>query len=299
MSSASGQVAVGVMVTSCIAVSVQNAASLVFTDAGPSVLLYARLWFTLPYSFLVVPITTTMFTELSEMRAENDIEGVKRGIISGTNQILFFTVPFALYLIVFAYPLVSLLHVGAFTMDSVALIAGYLSVLAFALPFYGINTYLQKTFSSLRKMGAFALVNLIAMIVQVAITVGGAAMASQGVPISSIAVGEVTFNALADICLFLYLRRHLGSFGLGSTARAFASALALGCLGAAAGYGVLWTLENLVAPLSGSLIQSFAYVVAGGAVSLAVTYGLSLKLHVPESTLLAGIIGKVSGKLKR
>lgn len=294
-----GLPAVGVMVTSCIAVSVQNAASLVFTDAGPSVLLYARLWFTLPYSFLVVPITTTMFTELSEMRAEGDVEGVKQGIVSGTNQILFFTVPFALYLIVFAYPLVSLLHVGAFTMDSVALIAGYLGVLAFALPFYGVNTYLQKTFSSLRKMGAFALVNLIAMIVQVAITVGGAALADQGVPIGSIAAGEVAFNAFADVCLFVYLRRHLGSFGLGSTARAFAAALVLGVLGAAAGYGVLWALESFVSPLSGSLIQSFAYIVAGGVVSLLVTYGLALKLRVPESAMLSGIIGKVAGKLKR
>lgn len=294
-----GLPAVGVMVTSCIAVSVQNAASLVFTDAGPSVLLYARLWFTLPYSFLVVPITTTMFTELSEMRAEGDSEGVKRGIVSGTNQILFFTVPFALYLIVFAYPLVSLLHVGAFTMDSVALIAGYLSVLALALPFYGVNTYLQKTFSSLRKMGVFALVNLIAMIVQVTITVGGAALSQQGVPIGSIAAGEVAFNAFADVCLFVYLRRHLGAFGLGSTARAFGVALALGLAGAAAGYGVLWALESFVGPLSGSLVQSFAYVVAGGVVSLVVTYGLALRLRVPESALIAGLIGKVAGKLRR
>lgn len=291
-----GLPAVAVMITSTIAVSVQNAASLVFTDAGPSVLLYARLWFTLPYSFLVIPITTTMFTELSEMEAEGDAEGVKRGIVTGTNQILFFTVPFALYLVAFAYPLVSLLHVGAFTMDSVAIIASYLSVLAFALPFYGINTYLQKIFSSLRKMGVFALVNLFAVIVQVAITVGGAALVSYGVPISSIALGEAVFNALADVCLFVYLRRRLGAFGLGSTARAFASALLLGLLGAAAGYGVVWALESFVAPLSGSLLHSFAYVIAGGLVSLVITYGLALKLRVPESAMLSNIMAKLARK---
>lgn len=293
-----GLPAVGVMVTSCIAVSVQNAASLVFADAGPSVLLYARLWFTLPYSFLVVPITTTMFTELSEMQSDGNTEGVKRGIVSGINQILFFTVPFMMYLIVFAYPLVSLLHVGAFTMDSVALIAGYLGVLAFALPFYGINTYLQKTFSSLRKMGVFALVNLIAMIVQVAITVAGAALADQGMPIGSIAAGEVVFNAFADVCLLAYLRRHLGAFGLRSTFRALASALALGLLGAAAGAGVLWALESFVGPLSGNLIQSFGYVAAGGIVSLLITFGLALKLNVPESAMIAGIVAKVTGKAR-
>lgn len=294
-----GLPAVGVMVTSCIAVSVQNAASLVFSDAGPSALLYARLWYTLPYSFLVVPITTTMFTQLSEMEAEDNAEGVKRGIVSGTNQILFFTVPFALYLLVFSFPLVSLLHVGAFTMDSVSLIAGYLGVLAFALPFYGVNTYLQKIFSSLRRMGVFATVNLVAMLVQVAITVGGAALATRGMPIGIIAAGEVAFNLLADMCLFGYLRRRLGAFGLRSTARAFLSALVLGAAGAAAGAGVLWALESFVGPLSGSLVQSFAYVVAGGIVSLLVTFGLAIALKVPESALLVGIMAKVKGKLGR
>ena len=77
------------------------------------------------------------------------------------------------------------------------------------------------------------------------------------------------------------------------------AALVLGVLGAAAGYGVLWALESFVSPLSGSLIQSFAYIVAGGVVSLLVTYGLALKLRVPESAMLSGIIGKVAGKLKR
>ena len=40
-------------------------------------------------------------------------------------------------------------------------------------------------------------------------------------------------------------------------------------------------------------------IFAGGVVSLLVTYGLALKLRVPESAMLSGIIGKVAGKLKR
>ena len=58
------------MLCSFAIVSVQNAASYNFADNGPSILAYARLWFTLPYSFLAVPITTAMFTELSDMQAE-------------------------------------------------------------------------------------------------------------------------------------------------------------------------------------------------------------------------------------
>ncbi len=288
-----------VMVMSYIAVSAQNAASLVFTDAGPSVLMYARLWWTLPYSFLVVPITTTMFTELSELKAEENVDGMKRGIVSGMNQILFFSVPFMLYLAVFAYPLVSLLAIGAFTMDDVALIASYLVVLAFALPFYGLKSYFQKVFSSLRKMIAFAVVDIVATVAQVAFTIGGALLAEYGVDINSVAAGQILFNLLAFLLLLAYLRRELGAFGMKSTIRAFVVSLVLGALGAAAGGGVLWLLQTFVGPLSGSILQSLAYVVAGGVVSLAVTFGLALKLKVPEAAMLSSIGGKISGKLKR
>ena len=290
--------AVFVMLCSLIVVSVQNAASYSFADNGPSILLYARQWFTLPYAFLAVPITTAMFTELSEMQAEGDGEGVKRGIIGGTNQILFFMIPFALYLMVFSLPLVTLYHAGAFTMENVSSIATYMAVLAFALPVYGVNTYLQKIFSSLRKMGVFAAFNFVAGAAQIALTMFGAAHIDR-FPIEIIAVAEVLFYVVADVCLFVYLRRRLGPFGLRSVVKACASGLVFGGLGAAAGGGVLFALQTYLAPLSGSIPQAFAYVMAGGIVALVVTFGLSIKLHVPEAAFVSSLAAKVKGKLGR
>ena len=293
-----GVPAVLVMLCSLAVVSVQNAASYSFADNGPSTLLYARQWFTLPYAFLAVPITTAMFTELADMQAEGDADGVKRGIVSGTNQILFFMVPFALYLMVFALPLVTLYHAGAFTMESVSSIASYLTVLAFALPVYGVNTYLQKIFSSLRAMGVFAAFNFVAGAAQIALTMFGAANVGR-FPIEVIAVAEVLFYVVADLCLFIYLRRRLGRLGLRSTVRALASGVLFGGLGAAAGWSVLFALETFIAPLSGSILQALAYVVAGGLVSLAVTFGLAIKLHVPEASFVGNLIGKLCSKLGR
>ncbi|MEF9876596.1 MAG: lipid II flippase MurJ, partial [Gordonibacter sp.] len=293
-----GVPAVFVMLCSLVVVSVQNAASYGFADNGPSVLLYARQWFTLPYAFLAVPITTAMFTELADMQAEGNIEGVKRGIIGGTNQILFFMIPFALYLMVFALPLVSLYHAGAFTMDNVSSIATYMSVLAFALPVYGVNTYLQKIFSSLRKMGVFAAFNFVAGAVQIGLTMYGAANVDR-FPIEIIAVAEVLFYVVADLCLFIYLRRHLGAFGLRSVVKAVFSGVVFGGLGAAAGGGVLYALTTFVAPLSGSIPQALAYVMAGGIVALAITFGLSIKLRVPEAAFVGNIFAKVGRRLGR
>ena len=293
-----GVPAVIVMLCSFAVVSVQNAASYNFADNGPSILAYSRLWFTLPYSFLAVPITTAMFTELSDMRAEGNMEGVKRGIVGGTNQILFFMIPFAMYLATFSMPLVTLYHAGAFTMEHVASIATYLAVWAVALPLYGVNTYLQKTFSSLRRMGVFAGVNVLASAVQVGLTMFAAGNAAI-MPIESIAVAETLFYLVSDVCLFAYLRRDLGPFGLRSVARAVAVALVLGAAGALAGGGVLWLLQTLVAPLSGSIVQALVYVIVGGAVALAVTFVPACALHVPEAAFIERIVGKLAGRLIR
>ncbi len=293
-----GVPAVIVMLCSFAVVSVQNAASYNFADNGPSILAYSRLWFTLPYSFLAVPITTAMFTELSDMRAEGNMEGVKRGIVGGTNQILFFMIPFALYLAIFSMPLVTLYHAGAFTMEHVSSIATYLAVWAVALPLYGVNTYLQKTFSSLRRMGVFAGVNVLASAVQVGLTMFAASNAAT-MPIESIAVAETMFYLVSDVCLFAYLRRDLGPFGLRSIVRAVAVALVLGAAGALAGGGVLWLLQTLVAPLSGSIVQALVYVIVGGAVALAVTFVPACALHVPEAAFIERIVGKLAGRLGR
>ncbi len=75
--------------------------------------------------------------------------------------------------------------------------------------------------------------------------------------------------------------------------------LALGGLGAAAGAGVLFALQTWAAPLSGSIPQALAYVAVGGIASLVVTFGLAMKLHVPEAAFVTSIAGKVKGKLGR
>ena len=164
-----------------------------FAGNGPSVIAYARLWFTFPYSFLAVPVTTTLFTELSDMQADGNTRGVVAGIIDGTRQILFLMIPMALYLVVFSTPLVTLYHIGAFTADAIGQIASYLAVMAVALPFYGVNAYLNKIFSSIRRMGVFSVINFVAVAAQVAVTRGAAWAYQQGldVTLESIAASTI------------------------------------------------------------------------------------------------------------
>ncbi|WP_172135011.1 murein biosynthesis integral membrane protein MurJ [Adlercreutzia sp. ZJ473] len=296
-----GVPALFVTVCSFVTVSVTNAASYCFADNGPSVIAYSRLWFTFPYSFLAIPVATTMFTELSDMQADGNTRGVIRGITSGSSQIFFLMIPFALYLVVFSVPLVTLYHMGAFTSDSITQIAAYLAVMAAALPFYGVNTYLQMVFSSIRRMTAFSVVTFIASALQVGVVMASAWGVESGMPLSieCIAGGTIVAYLVGDVLLFAYLRRLYGAMGLGSIALSCVRALGLGLVGAAAGAGVLALLEGFVAPLDGSIVQAFAYIVVAGLVSLVVTFGPAVKLQLPEAQFVTSITGKIARKLRR
>ncbi len=283
-----------VTLMSFVTVSVQNAAAMAVSDAGSSVLFYARQWFTLPYAFLSVPLTTTLFTELSSMVADNDIEGVRKGIASGTLQNLFFMVPFALYLMVFSVPLVSLFQAGNFEQGSVELVSTYLAFMAASLPFYALFLFMQKTFSALRILKAYALCNVAASVVQVVLTLLFALGVSgwQGFGLPGIAMAQTAFYVFGVIWCYIYLRSKLGSLGVRSLVGGAVSSLVLGVLGAAAGAAVLWALETFVGPLGSGILQAFGYVVAGGIVSLLVTYGLALAFKAPGSAFIGRLVGR-------
>ena len=78
------------MLTSFVTTSVQSSSSLSCTATGASISYYARLWYTLPYAVLTVPITTAMFTELSDSWARHSLSEFRQDISSGLSQILFF-----------------------------------------------------------------------------------------------------------------------------------------------------------------------------------------------------------------
>ncbi len=235
------------------------------------------------------------------MQADGNVRGVVAGIIDGTRQILFLMVPMALYLMVFATPLVTLYHIGAFTEDAIAQIARYLAVMAVALPFYGVNAYLNKIFSSIRRMGIFSVINFIAVAAQVAVTMGAAAAYQAGfaVTLEAIAASTIVSYVIGDLIAFIYLRRHYGPMGLGGVVKSLLLALALGGAGAVAGYGVLVGLSLGFGPLSGSVVQAFAYIASGGIAALAVTFGPAVHWNWPEASFIAGAVRKVTRKLKR
>ena len=276
-----------VTICSFVTVSVMNTYALVAVpDQGSSIQYYARLWYTLPYAVLSVPITTAMFTELSDMFAKKDMSGYVEGFTKGACQILFTLIPFMLYLIVFSYPLMELLRLGRFDEQSAELTAYYLRFLALALPWYGLSTFFQKVFSSMRHMVIFTVANVIASILQVLYTV----VFTQSQGIAAVALGSVLFFLVVDAVSFVLLKQILHHIGFKKIGGACLKGFLFGCVGAGAGAVLISLLEKVFGTLGGSMLQTITYVVVAGMVSVVCTYGLAIVFNVPESSFIKELL---------
>lgn len=286
-----------------ITVSVSNAASYSFADNGPSVIAYSRLWFTFPYSFLAIPVATAMFTELSDMQASGNTKGVVSGIIKGSSQIGFLMVPFAMFLIIYSEPLVTLYHIGAFTSEGIIQIAMYLAVMALALPFYGMNTYLQMAFSSIRKMKAFSVMTLLGSVLQVGIVALAVALqdAGFGTNINWVAAGTIGAYLLGDIASYIYLRRlyHADGFKISPIAKSLLHAFLLGLLGCIIGLGVFNLLQLMFGEMGFSLVRALIYVLVSGIFSIIATFAPAIQLKLPEASFAINIWNKIYSKFRK
>lgn len=268
-----------------VSTSITNAAALVVQpETGPSVIAYARLWYTLPYALIAASLSTALYTELSHDAQEKDYDSVRTGISHGVAQMLFFLIPFALYLIVFARPLNMIYCAGKFDESGVALVSEFLVYLALSLPLYGVVVLMQKSFSALLDMKPYGRYCLYSAIGQAgSVLLFGVAL-GYGMP--AIALSYVVDYVILVGCSLWWLRRRLHGLQVTSILHGGFFGLLLGGLGAAAGAGVLWALEHFVSALGGSILVTLGYVCVAGIVSLAVTFGLAVAFKMPEVSAL-------------
>ena len=278
-----------VTLESFVTVSVMNSSALSVAASGASIIYYARLWYMLPYSVLAIPITTAMFTELSDAVARDDMASYIAGIKDGVGKIVFLLAPFAMYLIVFAPELVAILASGRFDPHDSELLVVYLQTLSLVLPFYGLSTYLQKACSAIRSMGIYAWANVIGGVAQVIFCF--ALTRVLGMP--AVALSSLLFFIIVDVMTFAFLRGRVGHIGLRSMALSCVRSLVLGVAGSAVGWLVLTALTTLAAPLGASAARAIVYCIVGGVPALVVTYGSAMRLGLPEASFVSKLVARL------
>lgn len=280
------------MLISTPTAAVTSSCALSVTPAGASIAYYARVWYVLPFSIFAIPISVTMFTELSSSYMAGKLDTFKGYLASGIRKIVFTLVPMTLYLIVFAPYLVAVFTAGSFSSEAAQQTAAYLQCLALALPFYGLSSYLQKACSSMIKMNFYMVATIVATVLQIAMCVGLTPMwGLYVVPISS-----TFFYGSVVIVTLLYIRRELGSIGMKSIAATAVRAFMLGLLGSLVGILILVVLRRVVGPCQGVLLGAL-YCVVGGIPSVLVTFGLAYAQGISEAPFFDALFGRIARHL--
>lgn len=280
-----------VMVCSFVTVSVQTSSCLSVTAAGASIAAYARLWYTLPYAIFVVPITTTMFTELSDRFAAHDERGWRDGVSYGTGRILFVSIPLAMLLCAFSYRLVSMIGPD-FTDAETTMTAQYLMALAAALPFYGVGMYLQKVCSSVRAMGTYAATNIIAAIVQILVCV----LLTPRYGIMVVAYSTLAYFVAVDVATLVRLRSTHGRIGMRATISAACRGLACGMAGMLVAVVVLTVAFGGVASVQHSTLRSAVQCLVAGIPAIAAVAAVAVAARFEEVSGIADAVGRRLGR---
>lgn len=280
------------MLISTPTAAVTSSCALSVTPAGASIAYYARVWYVLPFSIFAIPISVTMFTELSGSYMAGKLDTFKGYLASGIRKIVFTLVPMTLYLIVFAPYLVAVFTAGSFSGEAAQQTATYLQCLALALPFYGLSSYLQKACSSMIKMNFYMVATIVATVLQIAMCVGLTPLwGLYVVPISS-----TFFYGSVVIVTLLYIRRELGSIGMKSITATAVRAFMLGLLGSLVGILILVVLRRVVGPCQGVLLGAL-YCVVGGIPSVLVTFGLAYAQGISEAPFFDALFGRIARRL--
>ena len=280
------------MLISTPTAAVTSSCALSVTPAGASIAYYARVWYVLPFSIFAIPISVTMFTELSGSYMAGKLDTFKGYLARGIRKIVFTLIPMTLYLIVFAPYLVAVFTAGSFSGEAAQQTATYLQCLALALPFYGLSSYLQKACSSMIKMNFYMVATIVATVLQIAMCVGLTPLwGLYVVPISS-----TFFYGSVVIVTLLYIRRELGSIGMKSIVATAVRAFMLGLLGSLVGILILVVLRRVVGPCQGVLLGAL-YCVVGGIPSVLVTFGLAYAQGISEAPFFDALFGRIARRL--
>lgn len=267
--------------------AVTSTCALWVTAAGASIAYYARVWYVLPYSVFTIPISVTMFTELSDAFMRKDMRAYKAYFSDGASKILFTIIPFAMYLVVFSPCLIAVLTSGSFTTDAARLTTMYLRVLAISLPFYALSTYLQKVCASMMHMNFFAIATCVASAIQIVVCLYFTPIFG----LSVVPASSILFYGLLDFVTLVNVRKILGQLGLRSVLGSCLRALAFGAAGSVVGLAIVQALVAFVGPCQG-IVRGVAYAVAGGIPALLITFGISYLMGRSESTFFNALFDR-------
>lgn len=283
------------VVTNLVGVSFRNAYAFEASPEGPATLLYAWMFYQLPYGIFAVAIATAVFTELSDHAQALDWDAFKSTFSKGLRATGILILPMAAMLIALSRPLITLYQAGRFTAEDVPVVAEILIWWAVALFFFAAYMFVLKTFYSLQDTRTPMIANAVLTVVQVSLyaglTSGYAGWA--GVGLRGIPIADAIFFTLSLGTLLTILHRRLGGLDLRATLWSLGRVAIASCIGGLTAWGLVRISNDVLGFSGGFLIQ----LAIAGIVGLGLAYGLSALMRVQEITVAADMAKRVLGRI--
>jgi len=283
--------------TNLVAVSFRNAYAFEVSPEGPATLLYAWMFYQLPYGIFAVALATAIFTELSDQAGRQDWVDFKTTFGRGFKATAMLILPMSAMLIALAEPLIRLYRAGAFTAQDVPVVAEILAWWGGALFFFAAYMFVLKTFYSMQDTRTPMLVNLILTVAQVAmyatLTVGFAGWAGLG--LKGIPIADMVFFAISLLVLSFLLRRKIGGLDFRNVIWMLVRTTLAAVVGGVAAYSVLLLTPGLASGTSGFLLQ----LLLGGTLGLGLAFGTASLLKVEEVAVGINLLKRLFARSAR
>ena len=282
------------VVINMVQVSFRNAfATRAFPD-GSAALMYAWLWYQLPYGVLAVAYITAVFPEMSDLAGRRDWSRYKAVFSRGLRVMGLLILPFSALIVALATPLVSLYRAGQFGGAAVETVAPLVQLWAIGLVAWCSFMLTLRAFHAMQDSLTPAVVNVVLTIGQIGLYwyfTGPGRLGLAGIPLA-----DTLFAFSIWITLLVILRRRRGAFD----GRAVVWSLLRVAAASVAGGAAAWWVSTSLAPHIGSgILPSLAQVVAGGIIGLGVAYGACALMRVGEMREAGAMVGRVVGRFGR
>lgn len=268
-------------------------------DASVAVLRIAWLVFMLPHSIIAVSIATPYFTRMSADARDGDLARLRTDLSASMRTIGMLVTGSAAALAAAALPFAA---VFANAPHEVIGIGGVLLAFVIGLVPFSMVFLMQRAYYALADTRTPFLFQL----VHSGIFVAGALVVAAVAPGALVAAGIALVTSLAAavqavVCALL-LRRRLGGVGGGRLLARFGTYLLAAVPATAVGFGALWLLGGLPGDGGGfavsGRIPGLVSVVAIGAATAVVYFGVLALARVPEVRELGPLVRRLAGRAR-
>ncbi len=216
-----------------------------------------------------VPITTVMFSKMSERATNQDKKGIIDIVVQSVEVLLMVLLPIVALGCLLSRDIIRLVYMrGAFGEQSMLVTSGVFFTFLLGVVSFCVADLLNRAFHSMQKTRITMSVSLFVMTANAAMSY----LISRFIGVNGLALGTVISSFMGTAILFTLLRKHLGRLGLSSVAVELGKML----LSVSAALGAAWLLSRAMAGKNDTL-QVLLRLAASGFGGLLVYLGL-LKL---------------------